>query len=107
MTFEEIESLYHQLLLDWTLRDADAMAALFTEEGSVVGFDGSQMKGRRKIASTLRAIFDGHATPAFVGVVREVRPIGEHAVLVRAVAGMIEEGASHLNPALNAVQQRS
>lgn len=104
MTVEEIESLYFQLLQEWTRRDADALAALFTDDGSVVGFDGSPMNGRKEIASTLRRIFADHPTPAFVGVVREVRPIGEHAVLVRAVAGMIEEGASHLNPALNTVQ---
>ena len=67
MTFEEIESLYHHLLLDWTPRDADAMAALFTDDGSVVGFDGSPMNGRKEIASTLRRIFADHPTPAFVG----------------------------------------
>ncbi len=104
MTLEELASLYHQLLQEWTNRDAEAMAALFTEDGSVVGFDGTQMNGRKEIAATLRALFASHSTPAFVGVVREVRAIGERVMLLRAVAGMIEDGASHINPALNAVQ---
>jgi uncharacterized protein (TIGR02246 family) len=104
MLIEDVEALYFHLLEQWTRRDAEAMAALFTEDGSVIGFDGSQMNGRREIASTLRAIFTDHLTPAFFGIIREVRPLGEHAALIRAVAGMVEEGADHLNPALNAVQ---
>jgi uncharacterized protein (TIGR02246 family) len=104
MLIEDVEALYFHLLEQWTRRDAEAMAALFTEDGSVVGFDGSQMNGHREIVSSLRAVFIDHRTPAFVGIIREVRPLGEHAVLIRAVAGMVEEGTDHLNPALNSVQ---
>ena len=37
----EVHALYRQLLDGWNKRSADGFAALFTNDGSVVGFDGS------------------------------------------------------------------
>ena len=104
MSREEVIALYTRLLEAWNRRDADAYAALFTETGSVVGFDGSQMNGRAEIASTLGAIFADHATAAYVAKVREVRQIDERVALLRAVVGMVPPGKANLNPAVNAVQ---
>jgi len=36
-----VEALYRTLLERWNDRDAGGFAELFTEDGSVVGFDGS------------------------------------------------------------------
>ena len=38
-----VVELYTQLLEAWNARSADAFAALFTADASVVGFDGSQI----------------------------------------------------------------
>jgi uncharacterized protein (TIGR02246 family) len=95
---------YEALLRAWNARNPHGFAAVFTAEGSAVGFDGSQMNGRDEILSTIRRIFDDHPTPAYVAKVREVRPLGGGAVLVRAVAGLAPTGVPTLNPALNAVQ---
>lgn len=104
LTLERTMDLYTQLLTAWNNRDAQSFAALFAETGSAVGFDGSQMNGRVEIATSLRAIFSTHQTASYIAKVREIRPLGSHAVLLRAVAGMMPPGSRELNPAVNAVQ---
>jgi methyltransferase (TIGR00027 family)/uncharacterized protein (TIGR02246 family) len=96
--------LYRDLLDAWNRRDAAGMAALFTHDGSLVGFDGSQIDGGPKqVEAHLAPIFAGHATPAYIGKVREVRQLAPKVTLVRAVTGMIPDGRRELNPALNTI----
>lgn len=96
---------YFGLLEDWNRQDAPALAARFTERGSLVGFDGSPIDGRTCIEANLRSIFEQHPTPLFVAKVREVRRMANgHALLVRAIAGMWPRGTPALDPKLNAIQ---
>jgi uncharacterized protein (TIGR02246 family) len=97
-------TLYEQLLRAWNEQNADAFGAVFAEDGSAVGFDGSTMNGRQEIVATLRGIFEHHRTATYVAKVREVRELGADVVLVRAVVGMRPPGAAELNPAVNAIQ---
>ena len=96
-------TLYQQLLDAWNSRDAAAFAALFLEDGSVVGFDGSPMNGRAQIASALEGIFGSHPTARYVSKVREIRRLGGDVLLVRSVVGMVPPGKAELNPAVNAI----
>jgi uncharacterized protein (TIGR02246 family) len=100
----EVRALYRQLLDGWNKRSADSFAALFTNDGSVVGFDGSQMTGRAEIASTLQHIFANHSTATYVAKVRSVRFLAPEVAVLRAVAGMVSPGQSDLNPAVNTLQ---
>jgi len=96
--------LYRDLLDAWNRRDAAGMAALFTHDGSLVGFDGSQIDGGpQTVEAHLTPIFSSHATPAYVGKLREVRELAPKVTLVRAVAGMVPEGRHGLNAALNTI----
>jgi methyltransferase (TIGR00027 family)/uncharacterized protein (TIGR02246 family) len=96
--------LYRDLLDAWNRRDAAGMAALFTHDGSLIGFDGSQIDGGpRAVESHLSPIFASHATPAYAGKLREVRELAPKVSLVRAVTGMVPEGRHELNPALNTI----
>jgi methyltransferase (TIGR00027 family)/uncharacterized protein (TIGR02246 family) len=96
--------LYRDLLDAWNRRDAAGMAALFTHDGSLVGFDGSQIDGGpASVAAHLAPVFASHATPAYIGKVREVRELAPKVTLVRAVTGMIPDGRRELNPALNTI----
>jgi uncharacterized protein (TIGR02246 family) len=99
-----ISSLYHKLLDEWNRRNADDYAALFANESSVVGFDGSQMNGRTEIAAEIGRIFADHVTAAYYGKVREVRFLAPGVALLRAVAGMVPPGQTDINPAANAIQ---
>jgi uncharacterized protein (TIGR02246 family) len=101
---DEVQTLYRQLLAAWNNRDAYAMAALFTEQGNIVGFDGSQVDGRAAIEATMAQIFANHMTAMYVAKVREVRSLSPEVTLLRAVVGMIQPGTSELNPAVNAIQ---
>ncbi len=99
-----IEDAYRRLLESWNQRDAAAFAAAFTDNGTSVGFDGSQMNGRIEIEAELRRIFASHPTAAYVAKLREIRPLGSGVVLLRAVVGMIPPGKNELNPDVNAIQ---
>jgi len=100
----EAGSLHSQLLAAWNRRDAAAMAAAFADDGSMVGFDGSQANGRTEIERHLTPIFADHPTAAFVAIVREVRTLIDGAQLLRAVAGMVRPGENTVNPTTNAIQ---
>src|SRR5258706_15306820 len=100
----DVGALYQQLLESWNQRNAAAYAALFAEEASVVGFDGSQMNGRAEIATQIGQIFADHPTSTYVGKIREVRLLTPDVAILRAVVGMVPPGKSDINPEVNAIQ---
>lgn len=104
MNNQKIESLYRGMIEGWNKRSAETMAALFAEDADVVGFDGSPMKGRAEIESTMRQIFADHPTAAYVSKIREIRFLTPDVAVLRAVVGMIPPGKSDINPAVNAIQ---
>jgi uncharacterized protein (TIGR02246 family) len=95
-----IRTLYVQLLDGWNRRSGAGVAAVFADDGDIVGFDGSHHSGRLSIASDLRRIFGTHQTPAYVGLIRAVRPIAPGVAILHAHAGMIPPGGNDLDPAL-------
>lgn len=99
-----IAPLYHQLLDAWNRRDAGAFAALFDEEGTSIGFDGSTMSGRAEIAATLGQIFADHVTATYVAKIRAIHSLAPDVALLRAVVGMVPPGKADINPAVNALQ---
>jgi len=100
----QVRSLYDNLLMRWNSYDADEFASLFTPDGNLVGYDGSQVNGRQEIKTHLRGIFDHHQPASFISIIREVRPICTDAFILRAVTGMVPPGQGDLNPKLNSIQ---
>ena len=49
----EVRALYQALLDGRNGRNADTIAALFSEDGNLVGFDGSPLNGRAEMAEAL------------------------------------------------------
>jgi uncharacterized protein (TIGR02246 family) len=96
--------LYERLIEAWNKRNARDFALLFASNGSIVGFDGSQVNGQLEIGAHLSEIVSHHQTAAYVTIVREVRPLAADVTLLRANAGMIPPGKDDINPELNAVQ---
>ncbi|TFV53113.1 SgcJ/EcaC family oxidoreductase [Blastococcus sp. TF02A-35] len=99
----QIRSLYADFVDGWNRRSGAAVAAGFADDGDIIGFDGSHHRGRLSIAADLRQVFAGHETPAYVAVVRSVRPVAPGVAILVAHAGMIPPGANDLDPDLNAV----
>jgi len=101
---DHILALYQQLLQQWNKRNAAGMAGLFAENGTLIGFDGSQLNGQKEIYAVLEEIFGNFPTAAYVSIVKEVRMLSESSALVLAVAGMVGQGQSDINPQVNAIQ---
>jgi uncharacterized protein (TIGR02246 family) len=100
----DLERLHSEILSAWNHQDAEAYAHQFTEDALVVGFDGSEMRGRHDIADSLAVIFADHQVATYVSIVRGVRPIGADTALLHAVVGMVAPDGDDLLPERNAVQ---
>jgi uncharacterized protein (TIGR02246 family) len=83
-----VQRLYEELLTAWNKRDACRYAALFADDGSLIGFDGSQV-GASEVEGHLTPIFADHPTASYVWKVHELRPLSGDIVLLRARVGMI------------------
>ena len=99
-----IQSLYIQLLQCWNDRNAPLLASLCADKALIIGFDGTQHCGKETIARELSVIFTQHATPAFVACIKSICLLSPTTALLHAVAGMIPDGQSQINPDLNAIQ---
>ena len=99
-----IQSLYHQLINSWNEMNSKAYANLFTADGSIIGFDGSEANGRKEIHEHLSSIFADHAPARFITIVREIRILSSTVYLLRAVAGMIPREGKEINTKTNAIQ---
>ena len=100
----QVAALYMQLLEQWNKRSAAGMSGLFTANGSLVGFDGSQLNGQKEIYDVLNEIFGNFPTAAYVAIIKEVRTLTGDSGLVRSVVGMVPHGGNDINPAVNAIQ---
>jgi uncharacterized protein (TIGR02246 family) len=99
-----IRELYERLIQAWNKRNARDYALAFASNGSIVGFDGSQVNGQLDVGAHVSEVFSHHQTASYVTIVREVRPIAADVVLLRANAGMVPPGKDDINPEMNAVQ---
>ena len=53
-----VRALYQQLMDGWNQGSGEAFAAVFTEDGDLVAFDGTHFKGRQEIAPFHQQLFD-------------------------------------------------
>jgi SnoaL-like domain len=97
-----IGALYHELLNCWNRRNAADFAGLFEDDGTVVGFDGSQMNGRVEIEATLRQIFADHVTAAYVAKISGVRFLAVKGAGSWRIAAFQNTAAFHGRPELSA-----
>lgn len=100
----ESRALYARLLDSWDKRNAREFALQFASDGSLVGFDGSQVNGQLEIGAHVTEVFTHHQTPCYVAIVRDVRLLANDVTLLRANTGLIPPDKEDLDPALNAVQ---
>jgi uncharacterized protein (TIGR02246 family) len=96
--------IYGDLIAGWNAGDAAAMTRDFADDAGIIGFDGTEMSGRERIAAYLAGIFANHKVASFITLVREVRTIAPGVAVLRAEVGMVPPGGSKLIPERNAVQ---
>jgi uncharacterized protein (TIGR02246 family) len=100
----EVRALYDTLITAWNDHDGTAMAAPFADDGVVIGFDGSLSSGMQTISSEMANIFADHETGRYAVKVTSVRELGQHAVILRAIAGLVPPGRTAINPETNSHQ---
>ena len=100
----EVRTLYHTLITAWNDHDGTAMAAPFADDGVVIGFDGSVSSGRQTISSEMTSIFSEHETGRYAVKVKAVRELGQYAMILRAVAGLVPPGQTAIRPETNSHQ---
>lgn len=100
----EVRTLYDNLITAWNDHDGRAMAATFAEDGVIIGFDGSVSSGSQAIGSEMANIFADHETGRYAVKVTSVRELGQHAVILRAIAGLVPPGRTAINPETNSHQ---
>jgi uncharacterized protein (TIGR02246 family) len=101
---EAVKGLYKDLLNSWNQYSAAGYAELFMDNGSLVGFDGSQANSRQEIYNHLSQIFVHHRPASYVYIIREVRFVTPDVAILRAVAGMVPPGQDDIKPDVNAIQ---
>lgn len=99
-----IRSLYTQLIKSWNEMNSETYSNLFTADGSIVGFDGSQANSRSEIYKHISSVFADHAPARYVTITKEVRILSATVGLIRAVAGMIPRNENKINAKTNAIQ---
>jgi len=80
-----VRTLYQQLIEAWG--NTDTYAALFTEDGDYIAFDGSHARGRTEIARAHRPLFEGILKGSLlveVGIPVEVRFLSPNVALVHS-----------------------
>jgi uncharacterized protein (TIGR02246 family) len=104
MSENEVRAQYEKLIAGWNAHDGEAMAAPFTEDGVIIGFDGSVSSGKQAIRTEMAGIFADHETGRYAVKVDSVRALGSQAVILRAIAGLVPPGQSAINPKTNSHQ---
>ncbi len=100
-----IRALYQQVMNGWNAASGDAFAAPFEEDGDLVGFDGTHIKGRQEIALFHQHLFDMFLKGSrLVGKVRSVRFLTSDVAVMHAIGGTVMPGQTDLEPERNSVQ---
>jgi uncharacterized protein (TIGR02246 family) len=100
-----VRALYQQLMDGWTQGSGDAFAAVFTEDGDLIGFDGTHFKGRQEIAPFHQRLFDKWLKGSrLVGQVKDVRFLSPDVALMHAVGGTVLRGKSEPVPERDSIQ---
>jgi uncharacterized protein (TIGR02246 family) len=104
MSENEVRALYDRLITEWNGHDGTAMAALFAADGVVIGFDGSVSSGRQTIGTEMSNIFADHETGRYAVKVKSLRELGQHAMILRAIAGLVPPGQTLIKADTNSHQ---
>jgi uncharacterized protein (TIGR02246 family) len=100
-----VRGLYQQLIDGWNQGSGAAFAAVFTEDGDLVAFDGTHFKGRQEIAPFHQQLFDKWMKGTrLVGQVKDVRFLSPDVALMHAVGSTVMRGKSEPSPERDSIQ---
>ena len=90
-----VRALYQRLMDGWNRGSGTAFADVFTDDGDLVAFDGTHLKGREQIASVQQQLFDKFLKGTrLVGNVEDVRFLNPDTAVMHAVGNTVMRGKS-------------
>jgi uncharacterized protein (TIGR02246 family) len=93
------------MMAGWNQGSGAAFAAAFTEDGHLVGFDGTHFRGRAEVAPFHQELFDKWLKGTrLVGRVTDIRFLSPDIALLHAVGGTIARGKSTPAPDRDSIQ---
>jgi uncharacterized protein (TIGR02246 family) len=96
---EAVRALYQELMDGWNRGSGDTFAAVFTEDGDLIAFDGTHFKGRKEIAPFHQELFDKWLKGTrLVGKVNDVRFLSPDVALMHAVGSTVMRGKNEPSP---------
>ncbi|MDQ3913467.1 MAG: SgcJ/EcaC family oxidoreductase [Actinomycetota bacterium] len=100
-----VRGLYQQLMDGWNRGSGEDFAAVFTEDGDLVAFDGTHFKGREEIAPFHQQLFDRWLKGSrLVGRVKDVRFLSPDVAVMHAVGSTVMRGKSEPSPERDSIQ---
>ena len=101
-----VRDLYRRLMDGWNRGSGDDFAAVFAENGDLVGFDGTHLRGRREIAPFHQELFDKWLKGTrLVGQIEDVRFLNPDIALIHAVGGTVMRGKTEPSPERDSIQK--
>jgi uncharacterized protein (TIGR02246 family) len=99
-----IQKLYQKKIEGWISGDGEKFADPYTDDTDYIRFDGTNLKGRQKIAVFHQMLFDMFLSGSpLVGKIKSMRfNIWDVAVVV-AIGGTIKADQSNINPERNSI----
>jgi uncharacterized protein (TIGR02246 family) len=83
-----VRDLYQQFMDAWNRGSGADLAAVFTDDGGLVGFDGTHLQGRQEIGPFHQRLFDRWLKGSrLVGQVTDLRFLGPEVAVLHAVGG--------------------
>jgi uncharacterized protein (TIGR02246 family) len=100
-----VRALYQQLMDGWNRGSGADFAAAFTDDGDLVAFDGTHLRGREQIAAVQQKLFDRFLKGTrLVGSVEQVRFTGPDTAVLHAVGNTVMRRKSKPSPERASIQ---
>ena len=100
-----VRDVYQQFMDAWNRGSGAGLAEVFTEDGHLVGFDGTHLKGRKEIGPFHQRLFDKWLKGSrLVGQVSDVRFLGPDVAVMHAVGGTVLRGKRRAAPERDSIQ---
>lgn len=100
-----VREVYERFMDAWNRGSGIAVANAFTDDGDLVGFDGTHLHGRQEIARLHQRLLDKWLKGSrLVGEVTNVRFLGPEVAVLHAVGGTILRGKRTPAPERDSIQ---
>jgi uncharacterized protein (TIGR02246 family) len=100
-----VRDLYQQLMQAWNRGSGSGLAGLFTEDGHLIGFDGTHLRGRQEIGPFHQRLLDRWLKGSrLVGEITDARFLGPDVAVLHAVGGTVLRGKRRPAPERDSIQ---